>query len=126
MARPRKPTELLKTTGAFLKNPDRARADPKTTGPVGSAPAHWDGLKVAIWNEIVANAPMGVLNNSSRHAVEMLAHWVHEFRTGDNWTAGKDQRLHSWLIQLGMTPASISKVNAKDEAPADPTAAYFN
>src|SRR6187402_3148130 len=123
MARPRKPTELLKTTGAFLKNPDRTRSDPKTSGPVGDPPVSWDGLKAAIWHEIVRNAPLGVLNNSSRHAVEMLSHWVHEFRTNaDEWTAGKDQRLHSWLIQLGMTPASISKVNAKDEAPADPTA----
>lgn len=75
MGRPRKPTAVLEMSGALAKNParhaDRA-AEVETSGPIGEPPEdflrpHGDGPKLlALWSELIAQAPIGVLTFSDR------------------------------------------------------------
>jgi hypothetical protein len=41
MARQRAPTNVLDARGAFDKNPNRKREDPKVAGPLKAAPGHF-------------------------------------------------------------------------------------
>lgn len=43
MARPRKPTNVLELTGAFKKNPQRARQDAEAAGELSAPPPHING-----------------------------------------------------------------------------------
>jgi hypothetical protein len=96
MGRPRKPTRELELSGAFEKHPERKRErenEPKPDGPIGPPPAHWlvddkafkfqeYGRLVAIWHEIVAQAPPGLLSVSDRTVLEIICGQVDQLRRG--------------------------------------------
>ena len=112
MARPRKPTVVLEMKGAFKKNPQRKRTDPKTQGPIGRAPKHLSEDEQAIWREVIRIAPAGVLTSADRIALEELVSLIHQRRTDlAGMTDGKRQLLRSYIAQFGMTPADRSKIN---------------
>lgn len=142
MARPRKPTNVLQLAGAFKKNPQRLayRAnEPKPTGAIGEPPAGADAEVARCWREIVDEAPPGVLTNADRGVMLLLAKLrlhaekgdpfvtddgtlIETIRTYDTKKLGLLLRCYT---ELGMTPASRSKVSAKDdnERPANAFAA---
>ncbi len=73
MARPRKPTAILETSGAFIKNPQRRRpTEPKPTGELGNPPGRLEREEVAMWHEMAAVLPPGVAKNSDRPSFEMM------------------------------------------------------
>lgn len=118
MARPRKPTNVLELTGAFKKNPQRARKDAETAGPLSSAPAHLGGAALHAWNEIAQHAPLDVLTDSDRIALELAAHLLAQFRDNPvDFPSTKLVRLEALLGKFGMTPADRAKVGGKREAP---------
>lgn len=115
MARPRKPTNILKLAGAFRKDPQRLRqreAEPKPNGPLGAPPGWLDDIERECWQWIVARIPAGVLGDSDEGALELTA-WLRAqliTRKADR----ADRALYkAMLAELGMTPASRSKVQAK-------------
>jgi phage terminase small subunit len=59
-------------SGAFEKNPQRRRRDPKAAGPVGSAPSHLDEQERQLWNEFRRKAPEKVLTAADRFLLEIL------------------------------------------------------
>lgn len=116
MARPRKPTDLLKISGAFKKNPKRKREDVAVTGEIGEPPVYFNVDQKECWKEIVRNAPVGVLKNSDRIAVEIASKLLNDSR--QNWLdfdKGKLLRLETLLGKFGMTPADRSKVAGASE-----------
>jgi phage terminase small subunit len=72
MTRPRTPTNVLELSGAFDKNPQRRRRDPKAAGPLGSAPVHLDEQERQLWNEFRRKAPEKVLTAADRFVLEIL------------------------------------------------------
>jgi phage terminase small subunit len=72
MTRPRTPTNVLELSGAFDKNPQRRRRDPKSAGPLGSAPVELDEQERQLWNEFRRKAPEKVLTAADRFLLEIL------------------------------------------------------
>lgn len=127
MARPRKPTNVLHLAGAFRKNPQRlaARAnEPKPGAPLGDPPTWMDARERECWHWIADRCPPGVLTNADEGALELAAEMraLVVKRKAD----GETRRLLKALYtELGMTPASRSKVHAKtgDDRPTNEFAA---
>lgn len=72
-----------------------------------------------VWEELVDCAHKGVLSKADRQTVEIAARLFAEFRAkGAAMEAGKIGRLQAALSELGMSPASRSKVKAPSKAPA--------
>lgn len=120
MGRPRKPTNVLLISGGLDKNPqryaDRAN-EPKDERELGEPPPHLGKSEQAIWREIQQLALPGVLVHADRLIVEVAAQLLSQFRRqGDLMPLPALTRLQSVLGDLGMTPASRSKVSSGAKA----------
>ncbi len=117
MPRPRKPTDSLELSGAFRKNPQRARPpEAKSRRPFGTPPTHLSEADKAVWSEIEADLPRGVLTSADRYVVELLARLVAKLRA--DWLTGTEMSQMTWcLSHLGMTPSDRSKVLAPEVEP---------
>ncbi|GAC1030486.1 hypothetical protein thsps21_13130 [Pseudomonas sp. No.21] len=118
MARPRKPTNVLEMTGAFKKDPNRERIDPPTAGALSAPPDHLNGGALHAWNEIAGCAPLDVLTESDRLALEIAAQLLFQFRDNPvEFPATKLVRLEALLGKFGMTPADRAKVAGGSKKP---------
>lgn len=120
MARPRKPTHLLRLSGQLNRRPARyadRRNEPAITDPIGPAPDNLSPAETVVWDEL---AGYGVwLTAGDRLMLEIAVRLFHQFRAGDTRNASK---LITALSKLGFNPTDRSKVNApggRDE-PEDP------
>lgn len=112
MARPRTPTNVLDARGSFRKHPERKRTDPATSGPLTEPPSHLSEQALACWKEIAGAAPLEVLTNSDRIALEMAAMLLAQFRADPvEFPAMKLTRLEVLLGKFGMTPADRARVS---------------
>lgn len=127
MARPRTPTNLLLLNGGMKRNPgryaDRAN-EPKPTGPIGDPPEWLTDFEREAWATFVEEAAPGVLTNSDRGLLELACtlRALVKSRQADS----KDRALlKSCYVDMGMTPASRSKVQAakSEDAPVNAFAA---
>lgn len=130
MARPRKPTALLEASGAYKKDPQRRADREGEVEDVEDLGARPPGLPVAVavvWDELVADCHKGVLTRADRQSLEIAARLMAEFRQrGADMEAGKIGRLQAALGELGMSPASRSKVKvARKPAARNPLADIF-
>jgi hypothetical protein len=126
MGRPRKSTAELERSGSFEKHPERkaARAnEPKPDGPLGAPPTCFDpasytGAKLlAIWQELVSQAPPGVLTSADRAHLELACRLYYRIRSNPNAKIGDFNRLSELLGKMGMNPADRSKVNITASIP---------
>ena len=126
--RPRKPTNVLQLSGAFRKDPQRlaARAnEPQPDGPIGEAPAYMNEDEARVWGEIIAECPTGVLTNADRGILAVTVSMRLHAEQGEPFVVDgvptsvrifdtkKIALLMRCYTELGMTPASRSKVSAK-------------
>ena len=130
MARPRKPTEQLRQQGAFVHNPNRAREDAATAGPLGDPPATLPRKMHKTWRELAELAPIDVLTCADRPMFELLVSLQYTYRQflqgKGKWSGKNFSVLVSLYTRCGMTPSDRSKVHAaKKDKPSDPAAAYF-
>jgi hypothetical protein len=124
MGRPRKPTKALELSGAYEKHPER-KADrahePKPEGPIGSPPAEFlieypnsgylkSGRLLALWNELIALAPPGVLTSADRWHVEIVCRLMEKQRYG-SLKGTELSQLSMLLGKMGLNPADRSKVS---------------
>lgn len=123
MARPRKPTEILELSGAFVQNPQRRRPiGPKSGRGIGDPPENLQGDEAECWQEFVSNAPAGLLTSNDRWALEHACCLQAKSRR-EGLSPPEHGHLRGYLTELGATPASRSKVQApppQDERPANP------
>jgi hypothetical protein len=124
--RPRKPTKLHVLQGTRPGATTRDRAAEPECAPLGEPPAHWTAaveagseseekaarIKVAIWHEIVAALPPGVITEADRFTVEIAVELLVRLRLGLT-SAAEIGNLQRALASLGMTPADRSKVGVK-------------
>jgi hypothetical protein len=121
MPAPRKPTELLELSGAFIANPQRRRPiGPKSTRAIGEPPDIMSADEQACWHEFIANAPAGVLTSGDRMCLELVARLVAKNRR-EGLTGAELSNLRALLSELGATPAARSKILASPDS--DKTAA---
>lgn len=112
MSRPRTPSNVLELKGAFDKNPQRRREEPKVEPGLGDAPEYFDDGERAIWDEIAASAPTDVLSRSDRLCVEMLVPLIVRLRNREPMKAAERAFMLSTLTRMGCTPADRSRVAA--------------
>ena len=115
MARPRKATALLRSSGAFVRNPQRETArnfEPKPAGPLGNAPAHLNAAKQATWNELAQLLPKGLAGDLDRVAFEILTALLSKFRHDRGSMRSAEYSLMAQMItKFGLTPADRSRVS---------------
>lgn len=118
MARPRTPTKVLELRGAFAKNPNRAREDAQDAGALQDPPESLTPDAEEAWHQIVKAAPLSVITESDRFALEIAAILLADFRADPaGFPAAKLARLEALLGKFGMTPADRSKVGATRQQP---------
>lgn len=115
MARPRTPTNVLELRGAFDKDPQRRREDPRVEAGLGEPPSYFDDGERVIWAEIAESAPEGVLSKSDRLCVEMLVPLIVRLRSREPLKAAERAFMLSTLTRMGCTPADRSRVAAPVE-----------
>lgn len=128
MGRTPKPSALHELNGSFEKHPERRakrKNEPKPQGLLGDPPASFNpelsvGRElVAIWHEVVAQAPPGVLTVSDRMHVEILCRLLYKIRH-NLAKSGDFARAESLLGRMGMNPSDRSKVNLTPTGPIGP------
>lgn len=123
MGRHRKPSNVLDAAGAFKKNPNRSRSDPKTKGEIGRAPAYLSKTEQKAWRDIVKQAPHGVLTGSDRIMVETAARYLAEARDGwSDMSAANRTGLVGVMGRLGLSPADRAKIAMPGDDDDDPFA----
>jgi hypothetical protein len=121
MPRARKPTNVLKFTGAIAKNPQRGRErqhEPPRNGEIGEPPTdvEMNSHERLAWKRITEECPPGVLAKRDRQSVFILACLLGQVIGGVR-DAKTLNAARVALNDFGMTPASASKVSAPpDEA----------
>ena len=115
MSRPRTPSNVLDLRGAFDKNPQRRREDPKVEAGLGEAPDYFNDDECKVWAEIAESAPEGVLSRADRIAVEMLTDLIVRFRSRQPLKAAERNHMLNLLSRLGMTAADRSRVAKPDD-----------
>jgi hypothetical protein len=119
MPRPRKSAKLLAIAGAFAKNPKRARKDVEAAGAIGP----WVERSTdpaAIWAELVAECPAGILTAADRKGMEYAVRLMVDLRSDSAaFSASKGSLLVSILAKLGCFPASRLQMSMPDSKEKD-------
>lgn len=106
----RKPSSLQERKGAYRKDPQRRRKDPKGKGTLpASPPAHLrlSAALAEIWREVVAALPPAVATGSDRFVVERLVRLLARSRSPRAaWKAADESQLRAYLNSLGLSPAA--------------------
>src|SRR5690606_19018264 len=115
MSRHAQPRELAELKGATRKHPERYRKEPPAVEqPLGTAPAHLTEAAKAVWFEIEAYAPKGVLKGADRATLEVPSNLLAEYRESPKeFAIGKYTHLIGCLARLGMSPADRQKLGAE-------------
>ena len=112
MPRPRKPAAMLRLTGSRRKRRDEALAGPVGPWRTGSTdPA-------AIWDELLACAPPGLLTASDRPALELATLMIGTMRADPaTLTASRCAAISNLLSRLGMTPSGRGQLAVPEPEP---------
>jgi phage terminase small subunit len=113
MAYPRKPSAVHEMSGAWDKNPARRRArahEPVPDGPLVEPPPYLSPRVAYFWRYLVSIASNHVLGTSDAEAVAVAARFMAEVNNPKTYTDAANNHLRIALGELGMTPASRSKV----------------
>jgi hypothetical protein len=119
-------------SGATKKNPARARDrenEPRPTDPLGDPPAEfltpYKTSILAAWNDIIAQAPEGVLTSADRAHVEMTSRVMARTRTSSA-KASDFALLDKLLGKMGCNPADRSRVAVTKSKPEDEESVWGN
>ena len=126
MARPRKPTETLEQTGAFIKNPSRKRereGEPMPTEPLGDPPERLGLEEKAIWYELSAQWPWA--KKSDRITMELIANLLATFRN-KRYSVGELSQLTSLIGRMGGNSSDRSRIKVSNDQTQDPLEAFLS
>lgn len=118
MARPRKPIDELKLSGAFKKDPQRLTARlnaPQASGELGDPPEYLKPLEKSIWKELSERIPEGVAGESDRFAVEMMCRYLavvrkHGIAGKRGLPRGEQSLLLQYMGKYGLTAADRQRL----------------
>ena len=122
MSRPRKPTAILKLSGAFKANPARAKLrenEPIPRGELGRSYSDLPPEVLACWREIVKQCAPGVLTSADRAFVRYTSRLMAKDNAGDI-TTGERALLQRAFGDLGMTPRGRAYVKGDGSDPSKP------
>ncbi|MEW8230367.1 MAG: hypothetical protein AB2745_08590 [Candidatus Thiodiazotropha endolucinida] len=123
MARNRTASNILELKGAFRKNPNRARKnEPKvdTANVNKRPPAKLTADQKKTWRELIKAIPAGVLSNSDRIQVEIVACLLAEFRDRKGQIpTDRITRLTTEMGKLGLNPSGRASLVVADNPKAN-------
>jgi len=108
--RPRTPTQVLEDKGAFAKDPQRRASrkdEPKPNGPIGAPPDYFDDNHREVWQELVDEAPRGVLAKSDRKQLELTTRLTCKMRVVPGRMHKALRFLGDALLNLGMNEKDV-------------------
>ena len=120
--RKRTPVARLRLTGSAQKNAARLQLqgrghEPQPDPRLGRAPRAMSMAQRAIWNELTAEAPPGVLTRADRLVLEITVRMTERVRNGTA-RASDYALLTRCLAQIGMTPDGRSKIQVSPDPKA--------
>jgi phage terminase small subunit len=83
--------------------------EPAANGELGEPPERFDHELAAIWHQMAADAPVGVLTAADRTLLEVLCVLLQKFRA-DKHTNIELGHLIGCLGRLGLTPTDRTKI----------------
>lgn len=114
----RKATAVIAAQGGFKTNPNRKREDPPSAGDIGNPPEYLAEDEKAVWRELVASSPHGVLQASDSVAVELAATLLADYRKDRaSFNSGRLSVLQKALSAIGRTPVDRGRVAAPIQPP---------
>ena len=123
MPRPRKPTALL-VDPLFRHDPQRRRdGEPKSNGPVGAPPAHFDKQRRMLWDELLDLLPEGVAFRADRILMEVTVDLWAKIRNAHKRGRGQKSealpasvyaQFLACLGRLGLTPSDRSRIRVPE------------
>lgn len=121
MAGNRTATAILEARGAFQKNPDRKRVEPKSDLLFpADAPGSFNPLQVKWWHRIVKAVPRGVLTGSDEIAVRVVAVLAAEFAANPaDMATARIAEMGKWMGKLGLSPVDRARLATKPEGDDD-------
>lgn len=119
MARPRKPIEELKLSGAFAKNPNRRRTAPKSTKTIGTPPRYFTDDEKVCWKEILRDSIPGVLTGADRWLVEAACLVMAKMRRREPMNGPERMTLMQAITKAGLSPVDRQRLTgpASDDQP---------
>jgi phage terminase small subunit len=113
MSRPRTPTAILDSKGAFIANPQRKRrGEPQPVRSIGSPPKQLTDEEKKIWRELVRGLAPGVGKSSDRWAAETMVRLKLKERA-NIITSSERAQLILLMGRFGMTPADRAKISVE-------------
>ena len=121
MSRARTATAILDARGAFQKNPDRNRQDPKVSKPFPMrAPSCLTPLQVKSWHWLVKQVPDGVLTGADQATLHLAACLWAEFQARpDEMPTARIAQMRGVMGTLGLSPSDRAKLAVKPEKDND-------
>lgn len=114
-----KATAVLEASGSFDKNPQRRRVDPVASNEIDPPPSYFDESERAVWFELIASSPIGVLKNSDHSALEIASTLLSDFRKDrKSFSSSRMSSLQKALSSLGRTPIDRGRIVASEIPPA--------
>lgn len=129
MPRPKKPSALKELNGSARHDPQRVnKNEPKPVRGIGPAPSHFTEGMSDTWDYLVSVMCPGVLGESDRPTLELLAVLFHRFRYGSYeedaplraLAVGELARMDSIMGRYGMTPSDRQKIVVPKEEAENP------
>lgn len=126
MPRQRKSPDALALKGAYDHNPKRTRKDVTGAGVIGPWRDH-SSDPAAIWAELVAEVPPGLLCAADRKSLELAVALIAAMRRDPaSFPTGKASLLVSILVKLGCMPAArVAMELPTPKGDHDPQEKYF-
>lgn len=117
MARPRTNSKVLEMRGAYKAHPERKpKHEPKGALLDDRMPPGLTKYEQNLWQELIAMAAPGVLENGDKWSIEYLVRLMARFRKAKGVVPASElTALMRAMTEFGLTPVSRSKVLVKDK-----------
>lgn len=126
----RKSAEIHRMSGAASRNPGRVKgraAAPAVVGTPGSAPDHLDAAAQAVWAELIASAPPGILGRGGDLILLELVSAAIAAARSRKWAVAPNLmlRIERLLDRLGLIPDRLSGTGVPPNGPTKPNDRFF-
>lgn len=129
MGAPKKPAALRELHGTAKRNKHRDnQSQPEVTRGIGPAPDHFTDDQRKVWDYLVSIMFAGVLSESDRPTMELLAILFWRFRKGEYGddaevpalAVGEMTLMNNIMAKYGMTPSDRTKIVVPSAKPKNP------
>ena len=112
MGRHKLPSNVKRLKNTYRKHREN-QEEPISKESLGDAPDCLDEAQKKVWVELSNNAIEGVLTDTDRIIIEIIARLLSKLRTEGKLTVGEMGHLIGCLARIGFTPSDRAKISVK-------------